>query len=327
MKGLVLAHCVLEMREGRMTIGTLSLMLSYIDMLLSPLEWLSGVSDIFNRLGKRISKSLDYLIISNPVTSQLPPDALIELPPLQTSVKFDQISFSYNESAQALHSTTFELPRGKTTALVGRSGAGKSTITSILLRLYEPDSGTVFWDGIDISKTEISAIRKAVAFVPRDPGLFNRTIAENIAYGKPNATTSEIEQAARDSYAHEFIMATPDGYQSVIGERGIKLSGGQRQRIAIARALLLDPSVLILDESTSQLDSESEKAIQTYIDASHPNRAQLIIAHRLSTVRHAHNIIVLDEGTVVAQGSYEELLNTCKIFQNFHNLQAKALIH
>jgi len=336
MRALVLAYFIKGMENGSMTLGSLSMMLSYFEMLLSPLEWFSGLGDSLNRWSLKLSKQMDLITMSSTQKSQNIQKSNksntngksqeLVLPSLKKAITFSNVCFSYDPARNlALNKVSFSLPRGKTTAFVGRSGAGKTTITSLLLRFYDPLSGVIEWDGTDVTKVTNTAVRKAVALVPQDPALFNRTIAENISYGKPNATQEEIEKAAKDAYAHDFIMETPDGYLSLVGENGIKLSGGQKQRIAIARALILNPSVLILDESTSQLDSESEKAIQTYIDQTHPDRAQLIIAHRLSTIRHAHNIIVLNEGEVIAQGTYEELLNTCCLFNNFHNLQANAL--
>jgi subfamily B ATP-binding cassette protein MsbA len=243
--------------------------------------------------------------------------------PLTSSITLSNIFFRYPSSpSDVLLDVSLSFPKGKTTALVGRSGAGKTTITQILMGLYRQTSGTMSWDGITVTERHYPSLRKSISFVEQDPSLFNRTIEENISFGVQNATKEQIKRAARDAYAHKFIMQTAYGYQSMVGERGIKLSGGQRQRIAIARALIMNPDVLILDESTSQLDSESEKAIQAYINKAHPDRVQVIIAHRLSTIRNAHNIVVVNDGRVEAQGTYEELLSTCSLFHTFHELQA-----
>lgn len=332
-----------------MTIGTLSLLLAYIDMLLSPIDWVVGLSENMASWTPKIRKMLDLIAIDSKFSNYAGEEfdknvkeeskknkigknedtqkvgKEVKTISLNSSIDFVNVTFCYVPTSVALNDISFSILRGKTTALVGRSGAGKSTITQLLLRLYEPTSGKILWDGKDSSKISKMATRKTIAFVPQDPELFNRTISENISYGKPGASTAEILKAAHDAFAHDFITKTSDGYDSLIGEKGIKLSGGQRQRIAIARALILNPSLLILDESTSQLDSESEKAIQTYITASHPNRAQLIIAHRLSTVRKADNIIVLNEGSIIGQGKYEELLKTCELFKKFHDIQANSL--
>ena len=192
--------------------------------------------------------------------------------------------------------------------MVGPSGAGKSTISSLLLQFYQPDSGAIYFDGKPASSIPLSQIRLQMAVVPQDVLLFGGTIRENIAYGKPDATLEEIEAAAEKAYAHDFIKGFPEGYETLVGERGIKLSGGQRQRIAIARAILKDPVILILDEATSSLDSASESLVQNALENLMKNRTSFVIAHRLSTIRNADQIIVLDKGLVKESGTHEELL-------------------
>jgi ATP-binding cassette subfamily B protein len=197
---------------------------------------------------------------------------------------------------------------GRRVALVGPSGAGKSTIVSLLLRFYDPDSGRVLIDGRDARDYPLRCLREQTAVVPQDVLLFGGTIADNIAYGRPGAGPAEVEAAARRANAHDFIAGFPDGYQTVVGERGVQLSGGQRQRVAIARAILRDPAILILDEATSSLDSESESLVQQALDALMQGRTSVIIAHRLSTVRRADCIYVVKEGEVVEAGTHAELL-------------------
>src|SRR3546814_520383 len=192
--------------------------------------------------------------------------------------------------------------------LVGPSGAGKSTIASLVLRFYEPSDGTILFDGAPSTDFSLTAIRSQVAIVPQDVLLFGGSILENISYGKIGASRQEIEDAARRANAHEFIHSFPEGYETIVGERGVKLSGGQRQRIAIARALLKNPAILILDEATSSLDSESERLVQEALEELMKNRTSIIIAHRLSTIREADKIIVLDKGSVKESGRHEELM-------------------
>jgi ABC-type multidrug transport system fused ATPase/permease subunit len=206
-----------------------------------------------------------------------------------------------------LHGINLHADPGERIALVGPSGAGKSTLISLLLRLYDPLSGRILIDGKDASKYQLAELRQHMAMVPQEVLLFGGSIADNIAYGKPGATRAEIERAARQAHAHEFIQAFPEGYGTLVGERGLKLSGGQRQRIAIARAILKNPAVLILDEATSSLDSESERLIQEALESLMRQRTSFIIAHRLATIRHADQIVVIAGGRVVETGTHESL--------------------
>jgi ATP-binding cassette subfamily B protein len=229
---------------------------------------------------------------------------------LQGHVIFDQVTFSYpsRKDVQVLRKVSLTAQAGQRIALVGPSGAGKSTIVALLLRLYDPDSGCILLDGQDARSYELSDLRRNMAIVPQDVMLFGGTIAENIAYGRPGAEEAEIIEAARKANAHDFIAGFPDGYQTRVGERGIQLSGGQRQRVAIARAILKNPAILILDEATSSLDSESESLIQQALEGLMKGRTSLIIAHRLATVRTADRIFVIKEGETVESGTHAELV-------------------
>jgi ABC-type multidrug transport system fused ATPase/permease subunit len=227
---------------------------------------------------------------------------------------FDKVNFHYpsRSEIEVLKGVSFEAKRGQKIAIVGPSGSGKSTMAALILQFYHPQSGTILFDDKSSDSYSLTDIRNQVAIVPQDVMLFGGTIQENIAYGKLSSSKEEIVQAAQRANAHQFIMSFPEGYDTVVGERGVKLSGGQRQRIAIARALLKNPSILILDEATSSLDSESERLVQEALEELMKNRTSVIIAHRLSTIREADKIIVLEKGTVIESGSHEELLGNEK---------------
>ncbi|RYD55983.1 MAG: ATP-binding cassette domain-containing protein [Sphingobacteriales bacterium] len=243
---------------------------------------------------------------------------------LSGRVEMQHIAFSYptRPEVQVLKDINVTAERGQQIAIVGPSGAGKSTMVSILLRFYDPTSGKLLFDGKDATSIPLSQLRKQMALVPQDVLLFGGTIFENIAYGKTDATQEEVEAAAKKANAHQFISTFPEGYQTVVGERGIKLSGGQRQRIAIARAILKDPAILILDEATSSLDSESEALVQDALNNLMRNRTSFVIAHRLSTIRNADKIIVLEHGLVKETGTHQELLNVSDgLYRSLSKLQ------
>ncbi|MCG9878981.1 MAG: ATP-binding cassette domain-containing protein, partial [Bacteroidia bacterium] len=239
-------------------------------------------------------------------------------------LSLENVSFSYpsRQDVQVLNNLNLEVNSGEQIALVGPSGAGKSTIASLLLKFYEPSSGKIVFDKIDSKEIGLSELRKQIAFVPQDVILFGGTILENISYGNPLASESEIIEAAKKANAHEFITKFPEAYQTMVGERGVKLSGGQRQRIAIARAILKDPAILLLDEATSSLDSESEQLVQDALDNLMKNRTSIVIAHRLSTVKNANKIVVIDHGMVKEIGTHEQLMQKEKgIYRNLVDLQ------
>ncbi|MFN9348607.1 MAG: ABC transporter ATP-binding protein, partial [Planctomycetota bacterium] len=232
------------------------------------------------------------------------------------------VSFRYPETQQDVRSGIRFIARaGQTVAIVGRSGAGKSTLCNLIARFFMPSSGTILVDNQPLEKIELDSYRQLLGIVEQDVFLFDGTIAENIAYGNRSASSQQIEQAAQAAAAHEFILKSPNGYQTRIGERGFKLSGGQRQRIAIARAILADPKILILDEATSNLDSESEQAIQQSLKMLLSSRTSFVIAHRLSTIQNADIILVLDQGRIVQQGTHDELVEEAGIYQQMVRLQ------
>ncbi|MFT5145272.1 MAG: ABC-type multidrug transport system fused ATPase/permease subunit [Thalassolituus oleivorans] len=243
-------------------------------------------------------------------------------------VSFDDVTFSYPGAPEpVLSDLSFTVAPGKTVALVGPSGAGKSTITKLLTRFYDPDSGTIRMGGRDVRSYDLEALRRAISVVPQEPTLFSGSVTDNIRYARPDATDQEIEQAAAIANADGFVSQLPEGYNTEIGERGTKLSGGQKQRIAIARAILKNARVLILDEATASLDSESESVIQDALEGSFAQQNQLstiVIAHRLSTIQNADNILVLDAGKLVESGTHIDLLQEAGLYARLHELQFRT---
>ena len=249
------------------------------------------------------------------------PDASA-LPPLKSGIELRNVSFGYaNESRAVLRDVSLQIPKGAMVALVGESGGGKSTLTKLLPRFHDPSSGQVLWDSMDVKDATIASLRSQIALVTQETVLFNDTVRHNIAYGRPEATTTEIEDAARIAFAHDFIQELPQGYDTVVGERGIFLSGGQRQRLAIARAVLVNAPVLILDEATSALDAESERLVQRAIGNLVRDRTTLVIAHRLSTVRRADAIVVMEAGRIIEMGTHSELLAKGGQYRKLYELQ------
>jgi subfamily B ATP-binding cassette protein MsbA len=245
-----------------------------------------------------------------------------DLPVLVRAIELRNVSFGYeNEERSVLRDVSLEIPAGSMVALVGESGGGKSTLTKLLPRFHDPVSGGVFWDGIDLRDARIASLRRQIALVTQETVLFNDTVRHNIAYGKPDATQAEIEEAARIAFAHDFIMELPHKYDTIVGERGIFLSGGQRQRLAIARSLLVDAPVLILDEATSALDAESERFVQQAIANLVRNRTTVVIAHRLSTIRRANTIVVMESGKITELGTHAELLAKGGQYRKLYELQ------
>ncbi|TAJ22826.1 MAG: ATP-binding cassette domain-containing protein, partial [Nitrospirae bacterium] len=245
-----------------------------------------------------------------------------ELAPISQTLEFKNVSFQYESSDQpALAGINLTVPIGKVLALVGSSGSGKTTFVSLVPRFYDPTEGAILIDGQDIRDYTLSSLRRQIGIVSQNTVLFDETIRNNIAYGREGATDEEIVEAAKQAYAHDFIQRLPDGYHTLIGENGVKLSGGERQRLAIARAILRDPPILILDEATSSLDSESERIVQLAMANLMQHRTTLVIAHRLSTVQKADRIVVLAHGRIVETGSHAELLQRGGQYQRLHAIQ------
>lgn len=240
-------------------------------------------------------------------------------------VEVDDLWFSYEGQKEVLKGISFKAEAGKTVALVGPSGAGKTTLLNLIPRFYDPGKGAIYVDGKNIQQVTFKSLRNHISIVPQEVHLFGTTIRENIMYGKLDATEDEVTQAAKDANAHEFILQTEHGYDSMIGEKGVKLSGGQRQRLAIARAILKDPAILLLDEATSSLDSESEAQVQEALGRLMKDRTTFVIAHRLSTVQHADQILVLDEGEIVERGTHLELIEQNGLYSHLYELQFRDL--
>ena len=249
---------------------------------------------------------------------------------MQGAIRFDAVTFQYtpgdgeNTAQNALEEVSFSLASGQTLALVGQTGAGKSSVAKLINRTYDADRGAITIDGVDVRDWNLESLRRQISIIEQDIFLFSRSIAENIAFGKPGATQAEIEQAARAAQAHDFIMSFPDEYATVVGERGMMLSGGQRQRIALARAFLTDPAILILDDSTSAIDSATEDQIQQAIERASQGRTTILITHRLSQIRWADQIVVLRNGRVAAQGAHADLIATSQPYRDiFAPLESK----
>ncbi|HEU5170477.1 MAG TPA: ABC transporter transmembrane domain-containing protein [Gemmatimonadales bacterium] len=295
--------------EGKLTPGALVSFLLYTITIAAAIGALASFFSAYQEAVGAAERVFELLEMSSPIAD--PPNPAPLRRPARGEVTFEDVSFRYLSDPGAswtLRDINLRVEHGEIVALVGPSGAGKTTLVSLLPRFYDVTEGRVRLDGIDIRYLRLAELRGAIGIVPQEPALFSGTVGENIAYGRPGATAADIEAAARAAHAHEFIVRLSDGYQTVVGERGVKLSGGQRQRVAIARALLKDPAVLVLDEATSNLDTESERLIEDAMEKLLANRTTLIIAHRLSTVRRADRLVVLDHGRIVEEGTHAALL-------------------
>jgi subfamily B ATP-binding cassette protein MsbA len=284
----------------------------------TPIKRLSRANNTIQQ-GVACYERIQEILSSKPQIAEHP--SAYPLPPVKGSVKFENVSFGYNEMMPVLQEVSFEVMPNETAALVGLSGAGKTTIINLLSRFYDSTSGKIKIDGIDIKEVSLSSLRAQIGLVTQELILFNDTVQSNIAYGLEEISLDRIREAAKAAKAHDFIMKLPEGYDSIIGEKGTLLSSGQRQRLAIARALLKDPPILILDEATSALDSESERLIQIAIANLMKNRTTFVIAHRLSTVRSVDKIFVLDKGKITEVGTHEELCRKDGIYKKLYDLQ------
>jgi ABC-type transport system involved in Fe-S cluster assembly fused permease/ATPase subunit len=307
--------------DGRLTLGDLVMINAFMIQLYIPLNFLG----VMYREIKQSLTDLDRMF--GLLSRQREVDDRPGAPALQVgeaTVRFEHVDFAYDPARPILHDVSFEIPAGRTVAVVGASGAGKSTLARLMFRFYDVTGGRITVDGQDIRQVTQSSLRAAIGIVPQDTVLFNDTVAYNIAYGRPGATREEVEAAARAAHIHDFIAATPKGYDTMVGERGLKLSGGEKQRVAIARTLLKNPPIVIFDEATSALDSANERAIQSELRTAAQGKTALVIAHRLSTVVDAHEIVVLDQGRVVERGPHAQLLALGGRYARMWRLQHSA---
>jgi ATP-binding cassette, subfamily B, bacterial MsbA len=319
---IVLRQGGLLVLEGQLTPGELVQFLLYTITIAAAVGALASFFSSYQEAVGAAQRVFEILETQPTIREPISPT---ELPSsLQGRITFDALSFRYSRepaAAWTLEDIDLTCAPGEVVALVGPSGAGKTTLVSLLPRFWDPDRGRVLLDGIDIRSLRLADLRRTIAIVPQDPALFSGTIRENIAYARPGASLEDVESAARAAHAHEFIERLPERYETVVGERGIKLSGGQRQRVAIARAILKDPVILILDEATSSLDTESEQLIEDAMAKLLVGRTTLIIAHRLSTVRRADRLVVLDRGRIVEQGTHGELLDLGGLYARLYQRQ------
>ncbi len=302
--------------QGRIDVGSYSVMVFLTQRLLWPLTRLGQTFDLYQRAMASTNRVLDLLDTKASIV-----DGPDELAAVDGHIEFESVGFAYTPGFPVIEDLSLTIRAGQTTAIVGATGSGKTTLIKLLLRFYDVTTGSITIEGHDIRTLTLASLRRAVGLVSQDVYLFHGTVRDNITYGKPDATLDEVVAAAKVAEAHDFIVELPDGYESIVGERGQRLSGGQRQRISIARAVLADPPVLVLDEATSSVDNETEAAIQRSLEVITRNRTTIAIAHRLSTVRHADTTYVLDRGQVVERGSHNDLVELDGIYASLWKVQ------
>lgn len=307
--------------NGSITAGSLVAFLTYAVNISNPIKRLSRVIGNIQKALAAAQRVFDVLDLPEDIKNA--PDAKA-LPPVKGDVRFKDVCFAYNESEEVLSHVSFEVKPGEMIAFVGPSGAGKSTVASLLPRFYDATNGSITIDGEDIRKVTLDSLREQVGIVPQETVLFNGSVYDNILYGRLDATREEVEAAAKAANAHDFIMQLPNGYETMLGDRGMNISGGQRQRISIARAILKNPQILILDEATSALDTESERVVQEALDRLMVGRTSFVIAHRLSTIKNADKIMVLEKGQLIEQGNHDELMAMDGLYAHLYKIQYRS---
>ena len=314
----ILLYGGMQAANGTLAVGTYSVLVFITQRLLWPLTRLGQTFDLYQRAMASINRVMDLLDTPVAIDSG---EKSLPLSTIKGAVNLNNITFAYNQREPVIKNLSLDIPAGQTIAIVGATGSGKSTLVKLLLRLYEVQSGSITLDGKNIKDIVLWDLRRAIGLVSQDVFLFHGTVRENISYGSPDATISQIEEAAKIAEAAQFISELPDGYDTIVGERGQKLSGGQKQRIAIARAILKDPPILILDEATSAVDNETEAAIARSLQKITCNRTTIAIAHRLSTIRHSDCIYVMDYGQLIERGTHEELLAKNGVYAGLWQVQ------
>ncbi len=305
--------------NNKLSVGAFFSFITAILMIYTPLKRLSQVNNNFQMIRTALHRVKEIFLLEDEVSGR------IEKAKIEGDIVYDKVSFRYPDSVEpALKDVNLEIQPGETIAIVGYSGSGKSTLIDLILGFWKDYTGRITIDGTDIRDYSLKSIRSHIGVVSQDIILFDETARNNILFGRPNATEAEVVEAARAAYAHEFIMDMPQGYDTYIGERGVKLSGGQKQRISLARAILKNPKILILDEATSSLDADSEAKIQKALESIMPGRTTLIIAHRLSTINKADRIIVMDRGRIIQQGSHDELFSSGGVYQELYSAHRQA---
>lgn len=306
--------------DGKITVGTLFALISYVLMLGAPVQRLGFLVNLAATAGASAKRVFDIIDTPSEIEEQ---ENATWLDRVDGSVTFQGVDFGYREDLKILSDISFHAEPGQTIALIGPTGSGKSTVTNLIPRFYDPTAGQILVDGVDIRSVQVQSLRRQIGIVLQDPFLFSQTVAENIAYGRPDASMDEIIAAATAARAHSFISEMPEGYDTRVGERGVTLSGGQKQRVAIARALLTDPSILILDDSTSSVDTETEHLIQEALAVLMEGRTTFVIAQRLLTLKSADAILVLDHGRIIQRGTHNELLTEGGLYREIYDLQLK----
>jgi ABC-type multidrug transport system fused ATPase/permease subunit len=307
--------------RGRLTVGDLLVFVAYLRSLYGPVAQVAGSAMVLQRSGASIERVIE--VLDHPEERVVSgSDALRRI---EGRIRFDGVTFAYGDRGSALANLDLEIAPGEMVALVGRSGAGKTTLASLLLRFYVPQTGRILLDGVDAATFDLSWLRRQVALVLQDPIIFSASLAENVAYGRPEANRHQIEEAARAAGMHEFIAGLPDGYDTQVGERGVRLSGGQRQRLSIARAFLKDAPIVVLDEPTSSLDATTERHIFESLERLAHGRTTVVIAHRLATARRADRIVVLEDGGIAEQGTHAQLMRRRASYRRLHDDQAVDL--